>query len=367
VSASIPLCFTTNSLIALSEALKIAGYSVYDAASASANHIRDFPLWNEALQAKLAGTPFGRREFDKLTGRYNALVGGPATVFADDLLKAYPDAKVIVVDGFQNLTFLKYLASLNNSIAKSVIKWLDPTFFGAVSQFSESFQDALTTALTPVIDYTTIIPEKKLLKLQAAESWDPLCKFLEIATPQGPFPSKAGNMLRSQASFRLRYIANTAIRSLALGFLYTVMSISVGLAGFITCSRILDMVTMPSASLGLLAFLLTSATFIHTFTIQDTSNALASLAPKPAPERRPLLPQHVPKTTTRLLPPRLRGKKKGAAAKPPRAAPTGGAWGDFTKKIRNDDVAAVTEAKKKDEGFKHEDVVYNTRWVSKKA
>jgi hypothetical protein len=50
------------------------GYRPYHMAAAYPNAHEEFPCWTEALQLKFGlkkGTPWGRAEFDKLTGSYD--------------------------------------------------------------------------------------------------------------------------------------------------------------------------------------------------------------------------------------------------------------------------------------------------------
>lgn len=79
-----------------------------------------YPLWQEALRIKYYGDgePYGRREYDKLFEGYNVSANFPGSLVAEDLIKAYPNAKVILpirdVD--------KWLHSVKNTV-DSTIKW----------------------------------------------------------------------------------------------------------------------------------------------------------------------------------------------------------------------------------------------------
>jgi hypothetical protein len=59
---------------------------------------RDNEMWMEALEAKYdgKGKPYGRAEFDKLLGHCQGVSDMPAILFADELVTAYPEAKVIL-------------------------------------------------------------------------------------------------------------------------------------------------------------------------------------------------------------------------------------------------------------------------------
>ncbi len=56
-------------------------------------------MWKAAYEAKYdgKGKPFGREEFDQITGHCQAIVGDVlAFNFAEELIAAYPEAKVIL-------------------------------------------------------------------------------------------------------------------------------------------------------------------------------------------------------------------------------------------------------------------------------
>ena len=81
-------------------ALHILGYDdVYHGTDVYSN-IQDCDMWIDALGAKYfgRGKAFGRAEFDKLLGHCAALTDGPANCFGPELVDAYPDAKVVLVE-----------------------------------------------------------------------------------------------------------------------------------------------------------------------------------------------------------------------------------------------------------------------------
>ncbi|KAJ7064011.1 hypothetical protein C8F01DRAFT_1250272 [Mycena amicta] len=58
----------------------------------------DREMWNEAIDAKFfgKGKKYGREEWDALLGHCMAVSDMPHLLFAEDLIAAYPDAKVIL-------------------------------------------------------------------------------------------------------------------------------------------------------------------------------------------------------------------------------------------------------------------------------
>lgn len=76
-----------------------------------------FNLWNEAILAKYnsKGIPYARTDFDKLLQRYDAVTDVLAVLFSEELLKAYPDAKVI----FTTRTPDTWIKSMNQTILRA--------------------------------------------------------------------------------------------------------------------------------------------------------------------------------------------------------------------------------------------------------
>ncbi len=84
---------------ALRRALKLVGINdVYHGFPAFFENPRDCEMWYEAHRNKFenGGKPFGRDEFDKLLGHCQAVADHPCCVFAEELIQAYPEAKVIL-------------------------------------------------------------------------------------------------------------------------------------------------------------------------------------------------------------------------------------------------------------------------------
>ncbi len=84
---------TTSLRVALHE----LGYSTYHGWSLMENP-PDCVLWKEALTAKYEGEGklYGREEFDSMFCDSDAVLDIPGSLFTEELIRAYPDAKVIV-------------------------------------------------------------------------------------------------------------------------------------------------------------------------------------------------------------------------------------------------------------------------------
>ncbi|KAH6672390.1 hypothetical protein B0J14DRAFT_701458 [Halenospora varia] len=79
-------------------ALQQLGYTPYHGYELFVNaKYRHHKCWYEGLATKFkTGKTYGRVEFDKLLGNYDAVTDCPCANFAEELIAAYPNAKVIL-------------------------------------------------------------------------------------------------------------------------------------------------------------------------------------------------------------------------------------------------------------------------------
>jgi hypothetical protein len=198
----------TNKPTALWAALNQIGYSTYhgfEACFDNANGSLDF--WNSAVKAKLKKSPSAvpktAEEFDQVLWRYDALTDTPCVLFAEELLVAYPDAKVILterdVDG--------WVASMQRSYYKvlmsrgmRILSVLDGEFLGkyyAMGMGSlhtwtggdiNNFEKLKEGYVKHNERMRAIVPKERLLEWHPRDGWQPLCEFLGKEVPEGEFP-----------------------------------------------------------------------------------------------------------------------------------------------------------------------------------
>ncbi|KAI4150907.1 MAG: hypothetical protein LQ340_003818 [Diploschistes diacapsis] len=190
----------------MQSALNILGYKCYHSLEIYTN-LSESEMWGEALDAKFfeKGKPFGRREWDQLLGDYNAVSDVPAICFSEDLIEAYPEAKIILVERDID----KWYKSFNDT----VVKYMD---FRAVKYMVFLFNPPLLRYSTMTVKWVRgwmdaetqdelrakakdkyrkhyelvrrVTPKDRLLEFQVQEGWAPLCKFLGKPIPDVPFP-----------------------------------------------------------------------------------------------------------------------------------------------------------------------------------
>lgn len=167
------------------------------------------PLWTAAFEAKYyhRGDPFTRQDWDRLLGTYSAVTEIPSMCFAEELIDAYPEAKVVLVqrdldtwyESFQGPTDLYYHPFTR------LVKFLDPQLFGPLSRMlSYIYEDRngfyragnkrelQRNAKTVYRDHyewvRKVCPPERLLNFELKEGWGPLCAFLGKEEPGVPFP-----------------------------------------------------------------------------------------------------------------------------------------------------------------------------------
>ncbi|KAF2822315.1 hypothetical protein CC86DRAFT_385301 [Ophiobolus disseminans] len=191
---------------ALKTALEQLGYTPYHMSEALKNTRKGhLTFWQEALAAKYEGKgkSFGRDEFDKFLGNYNVLEDIPCIMFVDELLEAYPTAKVILT----NRDIDSWSKSMDNTFFKVtewktmllLTKW-DTVFWGP-------YQSILSTIMSQWgsgdprnreelrkyyrAHYQHVrskVPRERLLEFESRDGWAPLCGFLGKEEPGGEYP-----------------------------------------------------------------------------------------------------------------------------------------------------------------------------------
>src|SRR5277367_1386999 len=115
-------------------ALEILGYGPTLHGFQLFMHLKDVAMWREGLEIKFygsselsppgAGSPFRRKEFDHLMGDFEVASDVPAIVFAKELIEAYPEAKVIIVERDVEAWYKSFKDTLINGIFDPVTKFV---------------------------------------------------------------------------------------------------------------------------------------------------------------------------------------------------------------------------------------------------
>lgn len=195
--------------VSMREAYEILGYpNPYHYASIFAN-VQDADLWIEALRAKYKGVgkPYGRAEFDQLLGQCGAVTDTPIVCFWKELVEAYPEAKIVLVERDEQkwlTSFAGLIGGILNPVGRYILQYTDPWWFGRIERLallwvggmygSTDFKIARRNAPAVFRDhYREIresVPADRLLNYKLGSGWKPLCKFLGKKVPDVPFPHR---------------------------------------------------------------------------------------------------------------------------------------------------------------------------------
>ncbi|KAJ5117121.1 hypothetical protein N7526_011230 [Penicillium atrosanguineum] len=150
--------------------------------------------------------PYTRGDWSALWGGYDA-VTDLASPFALELIKAYPEAKVVIVQrdfdswwpSFKaeilDRVMLQPMATINGFLglhlmgipAVQAMRKIHFGFFGAQSR-AEILNNAKDVYEEYYADVRAAVPAEQRLEYRVGDGWEPLCEFLKVDIPDVPFP-----------------------------------------------------------------------------------------------------------------------------------------------------------------------------------
>ncbi|KAJ7610987.1 hypothetical protein FB45DRAFT_720249, partial [Roridomyces roridus] len=172
------------------------------------SNIQDCDMWMAAHAAKFDGQgKFGRAEWDKLLGHCMAITDAPGCSFGPELIEAYPEAKVILVERDIEAWYKSFSIIIDVifnpafSIGRLVAS-LDPFWAGRVQGLQRRWMADVLNATTLETAHAAardryrahsaevrkITPKDRLLEYELGSGWEPLCNFLGKEVPNVPFP-----------------------------------------------------------------------------------------------------------------------------------------------------------------------------------
>ena len=234
--------------MSMQRALNTLGYTYYHSSLFFSN-INDCIMWDEALDAKSfgRGSQFNRDDWDKLLGDFSAVSADPPPVaFADDLVKAYPEAKVILVERDVEAWFRSFSSTVTSGmwspLMNRIADW-DPWFMGpmrdthkrwAIGWFkarSKEEMDAVSREMYAkhYALVRSITPAERLLEYRLGDGWEPLCKLLGKEIPECNFPrvNDSDAVWEQLVLIAKRGMKNALVRVLQLGPVGLLVSVCV--------------------------------------------------------------------------------------------------------------------------------------------
>ncbi|KAI1323987.1 hypothetical protein F5Y16DRAFT_327143 [Xylariaceae sp. FL0255] len=154
-----------------------------------------------------------------------ACADAPMIHFLPELLELYPDVKVVLVTRDAQSWWRSYALFGENSDSGSIklMDWILCLLPGArwFALTAEGFQeDPMKTHGQPISgpDFLelhnewvrSLVPKERLLEMDLADGWAPLCQFLGKPTPDEPFPRLNDRAARDKFMRRVLYQAGVA-------------------------------------------------------------------------------------------------------------------------------------------------------------
>ncbi|KAH9909065.1 hypothetical protein F4778DRAFT_211081 [Xylariomycetidae sp. FL2044] len=181
----------------LDDTLGMPWTQLEEAAEATWPHVPD------ARQRK----PFTRSDWDKLWGSEYDIATDMASPFADQLIKAYPNAKVVIVqrefepwwESYQSEcieTLFNPLPQLASRVAWYVLgiragyamRKIHFGFFGVTRRDMLDYAHARKAYDEYFERIRSMVPPERRLEYRMGDGWGPLCAFLGRDIPDVPFP-----------------------------------------------------------------------------------------------------------------------------------------------------------------------------------
>ena len=169
--------------------------------------------------------------------KYNATTDHPACIFWEEILKQYPDSKVILTIrnpeswykscsetvfnydrqfGYYGLRILDYVIPFLNRFRNMIdVMW------GYSFKYNFSKENTIKAFIDHNENVKKLCPKDKLLLFEAKDGWEPLCKFLNVSIPNVPYPN-VNDTNRAKCVFRFLNIFGWMILIIGILFSYYV-------------------------------------------------------------------------------------------------------------------------------------------------
>jgi len=157
------------------------------------------PQESSGWRAAIAGKPV---EWQTFLGAYQATVDWPGCTFYQELMAAFPDAKVILTVRDPEKWYDSAAATIYGATQglPSFIHLLRPALGKVIDMVNEliwqkTFDNRFADRAHAIAVYNAhnaevqrVVPPERLLVYTVKEGWEPLCHFLDVPVPDEPFP-----------------------------------------------------------------------------------------------------------------------------------------------------------------------------------
>ncbi|QIX01340.1 hypothetical protein AMS68_006857 [Peltaster fructicola] len=226
----------------MKEALHILGHQRVHHAYELYTHPEQCVKWLAAwdAKAKCDKTALQRHTWDELLEGYTAVTDMPAVCFAQELIEAYPQAKVILVERDEQAWYQSFDTGViqtyfDNAPVTGIISMLDHKLMRPIHELwtrlfahSDGYFHSTTksemqkNALQVYRDHNALVrlvtPPERLLCFKLKDGWQPLCEFLQVDKPEVPFPSvNEGDAVKEVVAAFVNKSMKRAVLNLGIG------------------------------------------------------------------------------------------------------------------------------------------------------
>jgi Sulfotransferase domain len=147
---------------------------------------RNIPLWLDVIN--------GQADWDAIFEGYQSTTDYPACTYWRELVAHYPDARVVLTirdpdswfDSVSQTIFSEQMqGSLAGSPAEAMMQGVIFDAFGGHVNDRAFMTEWFERRNQDVID---AVDSERLLVYSPKQGWEPLCVFLDVPVPDGPFP-----------------------------------------------------------------------------------------------------------------------------------------------------------------------------------
>ena len=158
----------------------------YHMAEVFAGSRRNVPLWLDVVR--------GKPDWDAVFAGFESTTDYPACTYWRELAEHYPRAKVVLTvrdpdSWFDSVSETIFSEGMQGSLAGSptgdMMQGVIFDAFGDRVRDREFMTEWFVRRNQAVID---ALPPERLLVFSPKDGWEPLCSFLGVAVPAGPFP-----------------------------------------------------------------------------------------------------------------------------------------------------------------------------------
>jgi hypothetical protein len=185
--------FGRTGTLSLKAALEALGFGPCYHMAEVRTHPEHIALWQAAGEGQAI-------DWDTLFAGYAAAVDWPACTFYEQLMRLYPEAKVVLTvreperwyESAQTTIYEisgPHAAAAGSPMPTAQLHMIDTIIWqGTFGGRFEDKQHAIAVFEKNIQEVKERVPRERLLVFDVREGWAPLCRFLQVPLPEGPFP-----------------------------------------------------------------------------------------------------------------------------------------------------------------------------------